>query len=145
MYFEEFEAGTQFNIDNVAIDKNDMLDFAIKYDCIPLHTDEEYAKKTIFGNLIAPGVMSFMAVWAKYLETDLAGDQLLAGKSTKIEWKKPVYADDVLNATCTVSKLTKRNEKNGLVELTFEVFNQNGELVLTDVTEMIVKCKPVCL
>ena len=145
MYFEEFEAGTQFNIDNVVIAKNDMLDFAKKYDCIPLHTDEEYAKKTIFGNLIAPGVMSFMAVWAKYLETDLAGEQLLAGKSTKIEWMKPVYADDVLNATCTVSKLTKRNEKNGLVELTFEVFNQKGELVLTDITEMIVKCKSACL
>ena len=47
MYFEEFEIGIQFNIDNVAIDKNDMLDFAKKYDCIPLHTDEEYAKKTI--------------------------------------------------------------------------------------------------
>ena len=145
MYFEEFEAGTQFNIDNVVIDKNDMIDFAKKYDYIPLHTDEEYAKKTMFGNLIAPGVMSFMAVWAKYLETDLAGEQLLAGKSTKIEWVKPVYAGDVLNATCTVSKLTKRNEKNGLVELTFEVFNQKGDLVLTDVTEMIVKCKPVCL
>ena len=145
MYFEEFEIGIQFNIDNVAIDKNDMLDFAEKYDCIPLHTDEEYAKKTIFGNLIAPGVMSFMSVWAKYLETDLAGEQLLAGKSTKIEWMKPVYADDVLNAVCTVSKLTKRNEKNGLVELTFEVFNQKGELVLTDVTEMIVKCKSACL
>ena len=135
----------QFNIADVVIDKKDMLDFAKKYDCIPLHTDEEYAKKTIFGNLIAPGVMSFMAVWAKYLEADLAGEQLIAGKSTKIEWKKPVYADDVLNAICTVSKLTKRNEKNGQVELTFEVFNQNGELVLTNVTEMIVKCKPVCL
>ena len=144
MYFEEFEAGTQIKIDNVAIAKSDMLDFAKKYDCLPLHTDEEYAKKTIFGNLIAPGVMSFMAVWAKYLETDLAGEQLLAGKSTKIEWMKPVYADDVLNAVCTVSNLTKRNEKNGLVELTFEVFNQKGELVLTDVTEMIVKCKPAC-
>ena len=145
MYFEEFEAGTQLNIDNVVIDKNDMLDFAKKYDYIPLHTDEEYAKKTMFGNLIAPGVMSFMAVWAKYLEADLAGEQLIAGKSTKIEWKKPVYADDVLNAICTVSKLTKRNEKNGQVELTFEVFNQNGELVLTNVTEMIVKCKYSCL
>lgn len=145
MYFEEFEVGAQFNIDNVVIDKNDMLDFAKKYDCIPLHTDEEYAKKTMFGNLIAPGVMSFMSVWAKYLETDLAGQQLLAGKSIKIEWMKPVYADDVLSATCTVSKLAKRNEKNGLVELTFEVFNQNGELVLTDVTEMIVKCKSAFL
>ena len=145
MYFEEFETGMQLNIDNVVIDKNDMIAFAKKYDYIPLHTDEEYAKKTIFGNLIAPGVMSFMAVWAKYLETDLAGEQLLAGKSTKIEWMKPVYADDVLNAVCTVSKLTKRNEKNGLVELTFEVFNQKRELVLTDVTEMIVKCKSVRL
>ncbi len=56
---------------------------------------------------------------------------------------KPVFAEDVLSSTCTVSNLTKRNEKNGLVELTFEVFNQNGELLLTDVTEMIVKCKPV--
>ena len=145
MYFEEFETGMQLNIDNVVIDKNDMIAFAKKYDYIPFHTDEEYAKKTIFGNLIAPGVMSFMAVWAKYLETDLAGDQLLAGKSTKIEWMKPVYADDVLNAVCTVSKLIRRNEKNGLVELTFEVFNQKGELVLTDVTEMIVKCKSGCL
>ena len=120
-----------------------MVSFANKYDPIPLHTDEEYAKSTIFGNLIAPGVMSFMSVWAKYLEIDLAGDELLAGKSTKIEWFKPVFADDILTSTCTVSKLTKRNEKNGIVELTFEALNQNGELVLTDVTEMIVKCKPI--
>ena len=79
----------------------------------------------------------------KYLEIDLAGGELLAGKSTKIEWFKPVFADDILTSTCTVSKLTKRNEKNGIVELTFEALNQNGELVLTDVTEMIVKCKPI--
>ena len=144
MYFEEFEEGMQINIENVVIDKKDMLDFAKKYDCIPLHTDEEYAKKTIFGDLIASGVMSFMTIWAEYLEKDLAGEQLIAGKSTQIEWMKPVYADDVLNAACTVSKLTKRNEKTGLVELTFEVFNQKGELVLTDITKMIVKCKSAC-
>ena len=118
-----------------------MIDFAKKYDSIPLHTDEQYAKSTIFGGLIAPGVMSFMSVWSKYLENDLAGEQLIAGKSTKIEWMKPVYAEDILTSMCTVSKLTERNEKNGLVELTFEVFNQNNELVLTDITEMIVKCK----
>ena len=143
MYFEEFKLGTKTQIEPTTIHKNDMLDFANKYDIIPLHTDEEYAKSTIFGKLIAPGIMSFMSVWAKYLENDLAGDELIAGKSTKIEWFKPVYADDILSSTCTVSNLTKRNEKNGIVELTFEVFNQNGELVLTDVTEMIVKCKAV--
>ena len=143
MYFEEFVLGSITNIEPVIINKEDMLSFANKYDPIPLHTDEEYAKSTIFGSLIAPGVMSFMSVWAKYLEIDLAGDGLLAGKSTKIEWFKPVFADDILTSTCTVSKLTKRNEKNGIVELTFEALNQNGELVLTDVTEMIVKCKPI--
>ena len=143
MYFEEFVLGSITNIEPVIINKEDMLSFANKYDPIPLHTDEEYAKSTIFGSLIAPGVMSFMSVWAKYLEIDLAGDELLAGKSTKIEWFKPVFADDILTSICTVSKLTKRNEKNGIVELTFEALNQNGELVLTDVTEMIVKCKPI--
>lgn len=141
MYFEEFVLGSKTQIEPAVINKNDMLDFANKYDNIPLHTDEEYAKTTFFGKLIAPGVMSFMAVWAKYLEVDLAGEELIAGKSTKIEWIKPVFADDVLTSTCTVSNLIKRNEKNGIVELTFEVFNQNGELVLTDITEMIVKCK----
>ena len=143
MYFEEFVLGSKTNIEPAITNEEDMISFANKYDPIPLHTDEAYAKSTIFGNLIAPGVMSFMSVWAKYLEIDLAGGELLAGKSTKIEWFKPVFADDVLTSSCTVSKLTKRNEKNGIVELTFEVFNQTGELVLTDVTEMIVKCKPV--
>ena len=142
MYFEEFVLGTQTEIESAVIDKNDMVNFAKRYDNIPLHTDEEYAKSTIFGKLIAPGVMSFMSVWAKYLEIDLAGDELIAGKSTKIEWMKPVFAEDILTSTCTVTNLTKRNEKNGIVELTFEVYNQKNELVLTDITEMIVKCKP---
>ena len=141
MYFEEFVLGSKIEIDPVTIHKKDMVDFANKYDSLPLHTDEEYAKKTMFGQLIAPGVMSFMSVWEKYLEIDLAGEELLAGKSTKIEWMKPVFAEDVLTGICTVSNLVKRNERNGLVEITFEVFNQHGDLVLTDVTEMIVKCK----
>ena len=68
------------------IEKEKMLAFARDYDNIPLHTDEEYAKNTSFGKLIAPGVMSFMSVWAKYLEVDFFGEELLAGKSTKIPY-----------------------------------------------------------
>ncbi len=141
MYFDDFELDTTFEIAPAVIEKNAMIDFAEKYDNIPLHTDEEYAKTTHFGKLIAPGVMSFMSVWAKYLEIDLAGDELIAGKSTKIEWLKPVFAEDVLDGKGKITKLTKRNEKNGIVELTIEAYNQNGELVLVDVTEMIVKCR----
>ena len=138
MYFEEFLLGSEFQIEPANISKTDMVDFANKYDPIPLHTDEEYAKSTIFGTLIAPGVMSFMSVWAKYLELKLTNDSLLAGKSTKIEWLKPVYAEDILTSVCTVTNLTSRNEKNGIVELTIKAFNENGELVLTNITEAIV-------
>lgn len=120
-----------------------MLAFARDYDNLPLHTDEEYAKKTPFGKIIAPGVMSFMSVWARYLENDFFGEELLAGKSTKIEWLEPVFAEDVLTGKATVTNLVKRNHKNGLVEITIEAYNQNNELVLTDVTEAIVKCKNI--
>ena len=141
MYFNELQLGFTVELEPAIIDKNKMIDFALEYDNIPLHTDEEYAKTTPFGKLIAPGVMSFMAVWAKYLKVDFFGEELLAGKSTKIEWFKPVFADDTLFAKATISKLTPINEKNGIVEVTINAFNQNGVLVLTSVTEAIVKIK----
>jgi len=143
MYFDDIKVGMTVEIPPALIEKQKMLDFARLYDNIPLHTDEEYAKTTPFGQLIAPGVMSFMSVWAKYLEVDLFGEELLAGKSTKIEWIKPVYAQDVLTGKAEVTQLTKRNARNGLVEITIEAYNQHGDLVLTDVTEAIVKCKVV--
>ncbi|MBE7057550.1 MAG: hypothetical protein E7387_00405 [Ruminococcaceae bacterium] len=141
MYFDDLEIGMAVEISAAVIKKEKMIDFARDYDNIPLHTDEEYAKTTPFGKLIAPGVMSFMSVWAKYLEVDFFGNELLAGKSTKIEWLKPVFADDVLIGKAIITKLEKRNSKNGLVEIRIDAYNQNGELVLTDVTEAIVKCK----
>ena len=70
------------------------------------------------------------------------GEELIAGKSTKIEWFKPVFADDVLNAQAKVTGLTKRNARNGIVELTLTAYNGKGELVLSNITEAIVKCKP---
>ena len=143
MYFDDLKIGMAVDTAPAAIKKEKMVAFAHDYDPIPLHTDEEYAKTTPFGKLIAPGVMSFMSVWAKYLEVDFFGEELLAGKSTKIEWLKPVFADDVLVGKATITNLVKRNAKNGLVEITIEAYNQNGVLVLTDVTEAVVKCKPL--
>lgn len=141
MYFDELKIGMSVTTASAVIKKDKMISFARDYDNIPLHTDEEYAKSTPFGKLIAPGVMSFMSVWAKYLEVDFIGEALLAGKSTKIEWLRPVYADDVLTGEATITNLTKRNDKNGLAEITVNVYNQYGDLVIKNVTEAVVKCK----
>lgn len=142
MYFEDIKVGTKIEIAPVVIKKEKMLEFARSYDNIPLHTDEEYAKKTVFGGLIAPGVMSFMSVWEKFLELGVFGDELIAGKSTKIEWIKPVFAEDVLTGSAVITRCEERNSKNGLVEVTVYAYNQDGVLVLTNVTEAIVKKHP---
>ncbi|HHU84881.1 MAG TPA: hypothetical protein GXZ23_06925 [Clostridiales bacterium] len=141
MYFDELKLGMTVDIAPTVIEKEKMMAFARDDDNIPLHTDEDYAKNTHFGDLIAPGVMSFMSVWAKYLEVDFFGEDLLAGKSTKIEWLKPVFVNDVLTGKATITNLEKRNAKNGIAEIFIEAYNQNGELVLTNITEAVVKCK----
>ena len=141
MYFDDLKLGMSVEIAPAVIEKQKMMEFAYIYDNIPLHTDEEYAKASPFGQLIAPGVMSFMSVWARYLEADFFGKELLAGKSTKIEWHKPVYAEDVLRGRAEITNLVKRNARNGLVEVAIEAYNQKGEHVLSNVTEAVVKCR----
>ena len=141
MYFDDIKLDTLIEIDEATIEKDRMLDFAYRYDNVPLHTDEEYAKSTPFKGLIAPGVMSFMEVWANYLKVDIFGDELIAGKSTKIEWLRPVYAGDRLKGVGRISALTPKSARSGIVELTIDAYNQDGVLVLTSTTEAVVKRK----
>ena len=141
MYLDDLKLNEEFDVPEVVIEKNQMIEFAKLYDPIPLHCDEEYAKTTKFGKLIAPGVMSYLAVWAKFMENDIFGDELIAGKSTKIEWFKPVFADDTLTGKATLTNITRRNPYNGIAEVTLDVFNADGEKVLSSVTEAIVKYK----
>lgn len=141
MYFDDLKVGMTVQIAPAVIEKEKMMDFARNYDPIPLHTDEVYAAASPFGALIAPGVMSFMSVWANYLKQDFFGRELLAGKSTKIEWHKPVYAQDVLHGDAQITRLEKRSHRNGIVEVTIQAYNQNNILVLSNVTEAIVRCR----
>lgn len=141
MYFEEFEIGTEYKLPGVTITEEKMLHFANEFDPFPLHLDDECAKAAGFKGAIAPGVMSFMAVWAEFAKIDIWGDALIAGKSTKIEWFAPVYAGDVLSGVVTTSGCIRRNAYNGMVTSTIDIYNQEGILVIRDVTETIVKTK----
>jgi len=142
MYLDDLKEGMEFEIPEVCIDKERMMEFARLYDPIPLHTDEEYAKQTRFGRLIAPGVMTFMSVWAEFVKLGVFGEQLIAGMSTKIEWFAPVYAGDVLHSVARMTRIERRNAFNGIAEVTVDVFNQKGVKVLSDVTESVVRYRP---
>ena len=139
MYLDDLNTSIKLTLPPVHVDKERMIAFAKLYDPFPLHHDEEWAKKSRYGQLVAPGVMAFMSVWAKFIETNLLGDELIAGKSTKIEWFKPVFAGDTLHGTARVTNITRRNTYNGIAEITIDVCNQHGDLVLTDVTESVVQ------
>ena len=65
MYFDELELGMTVNTKPAIIEKEKMLAFAREYDNIPLHTDEEYAKKTPlpYGQNISKLISSEMSSW----------------------------------------------------------------------------------
>lgn len=142
MYLEDIQIGSEKTVSNIVIEKEEMLDFAKKYNPVKIHVDEDFAKQTRFGELIAPGMLSFLSVWAQYVSVDFAGDDLVAGKSTAIEWLKPVFAGDVLRGSAKVTGLSFRNEHNGVMTVTIDVFNQKDEKVLTSIVESIVKRRP---
>lgn len=141
MYVDEMTINMTFDLAPVEIGKEQIFDFARLYDPLPMHLDEEYAKNTRFGGLIAPGMMSFVAVWGRFAEMDIFGDALIAGKSAKVEWFKPVYVGDTLKSTAVITNITRRNAYNGSVEVTVDAYNQHGERVFTGVTETVAKYK----
>jgi len=142
MYLEDIQIGSEITVENIVIEKEEMLDFARKYNPVKIHTDEDFAKKTRFGELIAPGMLSFLSVWAQYTSLDFAGEDLIAGKSTAVEWMKPVFAGDVLRGSAKVTGMSFRNDHNGVLTVSIDVFNQKDEKVLTSVIESIVKRRP---
>lgn len=141
MYFEEFTLGESFSVKPVTISAEKIRSFAEEYDPLPLHLDEEYAKTTIFKHIISPGVMSFMTVWVEFIRMNILGDEMVAGKSTKIEWFGPVYAGDTLKTDAVITNLVKKRSGRGIVETTMNIYNQNDILVMRNITEAVVICK----
>lgn len=90
----------------------------------PVHTDEEYAKTTRFGNVIAPGIM--IAGFISTVMTKATFGNVYSGQTLK--FLKPVYVGDTITA---VGEVIEKLEEKHRVVIRTECFNQNGELVIT--------------
>jgi acyl dehydratase len=130
MFFDDFSIGRNFSIQPVIIREEAMRSFAETYDPLPFHLDPEYAAKSAFGKLVAPGVMSFMAVWSEFVKMNVWEENLIAGRSTKIEWFAPVYAGDALEGGVTVLGAERTKMESGLVVLGMDIYNQHGMKVI---------------
>ena len=141
MFLEDCKIGQKYEIPSVLITKEDIIDFAKKYDNIPLHTDEEYAKTTRFKDVIASGMMSLLVMWGKFQEQDILGDGLVAGKCFNTEWFTPVFAGDTLRGEVEIVGTYIRNRYNGAIQTKMTIYNQKDEIILINSTEAVVKRK----
>ena len=92
----------------------------------PVHVDEEFAKTTIFKNRIAHGMLCG-SLFSTILGTKLPGEGSIY-ISQDLSFKKPVFLNDTITATCTVKEL--QVERNRVIMET-NARNQNGDLVIS--------------
>src|SRR6266404_2846817 len=133
-YFEDFQVGEVTEIGPVAVSAEEIVDFATRYDPQPFHIDPEAAKSSPFGGLIASGwhtTALFMGMFVRGILLDSAS--MGSPGVEEIRWTAPVRPGDTLTARTTITDVqpSETNPKRGTVFTTNEVFNQNGERVMT--------------
>lgn len=103
-------------------------------DMNPAHTDEEYAKNSIFKTKIAHGMLGAGLVSAT-LGMDLPGPgTIYLGQDLK--FLHPIYFDDVIVAKVEVVNLIDK-KKFIMAELRTTVVNQDGELLIDGTATVI--------
>lgn len=91
----------------------------------PIHLDEEFAKTTRFGRRIAHGMLSGAFISA-VLGNEFK-DRKIVYLSQSMKFTAPVYLDDTVTATGTVTSI---REDKGIVTLETVCTNQNGETLV---------------
>jgi acyl dehydratase len=131
-YWEDFIVGWQYESPTRALTAQQITAFAREYDPQAYHTDEEAAKATPFGGLIASGwqtcAVGMRLMCDGYLlETSCIGSPGLE----ELRWFKPVRPGDALRLRSTVTEQTPsaKNPARGTVKFRWEVLNQNDEVV----------------
>lgn len=145
-YFEDIEVGRTASFGSYAVTREEVMDFAAKYDPQPFHLSDEAAAQTHFGRLSASGwhtcAMVMSMVVANLKENQQAG--LGSPGINELKWAKPVYPGDILR--CETEILEKRvsasRPEMGIFKSRMRVFNQDDVMVMTFVSNGLVATRP---
>ncbi len=131
-YWEDFTPGWTYDSGSRSLSAEDIKRFAREYDPQVFHTDEEAAKITPFGGLIASGwqtcgVMMRLMCDGYLLESACIGSPGL----DEVRWLKPVRPGDALRLRSTALEQTpsQKDPTRGSVKFSWEGLNQSGEVV----------------
>jgi acyl dehydratase len=146
IYFEDLEIGRVTEFGSYDVTREEVLEFARKYDPQPFHLSDEEAAKTHFGRLAASGwhtAAMTMAVIARHV---VAHEQAGLGSPgiDELRWKKPVYPGDTLNVRGEILEKTpsRSRPEMGSFRTRTTVTNQNGETVMTFISIVLIRRRP---
>lgn len=133
-YWEDYEVGALIELGSTSMTKEEIVEFASRYDPQPFHVDEAAAKESFFKGLIASGWHTCSAVMRLLVDHYLSPETSMGSPGVdEIRWLRPVRPGDTLTAKVRiVDKRPSRSRPDvGSVFNEYQVFNQNGELVMT--------------
>ncbi|NML94300.1 MaoC family dehydratase [Novosphingobium olei] len=134
-YYEDIVPGSSDRFGAYAVTREEVIEFASKYDPQPFHLDDEAAKQTYFGRLSASGWHTCAMTMAMLVEQLKQHQQAGLGSPgvDELRWVKPVYPGDTL--TCERITIDKKRSKSrpemGSFRNEVKVLNQHGEVVMT--------------
>ncbi|MFL6844275.1 MAG: MaoC family dehydratase [Allosphingosinicella sp.] len=146
IYFEDLEIGRETVFGSYEVTREEVLDFARKYDPQPFHLSDEEAAKTHFGRLAASGwhtCAMAMAVIARHVvDEEQAG--LGSPGVDELRWLKPVYPGDTLTVSSTIIEKTPSRSKPelGSFRSRTTVTNQDGIPVLRFISIVLIRRRP---
>lgn len=133
-YFEDFQVGDVYELGSRAVSKEEILDFARQYDPQYFHIDEERAKESIYGGLIASGWHTAAMTMRLACEGIVLQSASMGSPGIdELRWVRPVRPGDTLTARMEIlgSRASQSKPDRGIVNSQVVVTNQDGDTVLT--------------
>lgn len=146
IYFGDLGVGHKELSPGRTVTEADIVRFAgLSGDYMPLHTDAEYAKKTIFGERIAHGLLGLIIASGLFTRTDMGlgiQNTVLALLGITWEFKGPIKIGDTVKLEVeVVNKRETEKSDRGIITLERRLINQKGEVVQRGQTPLLIKRK----
>jgi len=139
-YYEDFTVGSSETFGNYIVEKDEIIEYARKWDPQPFHIDEEKAKKSVFNGLTAAGSHIFAVSILLIMQREIKVQVVAMLGIEKLRFKHPVRPGDRLSLTheCIDKRESENKDDRGIVQNRITLKNQNGDDVLTYIDNMLI-------
>ena len=134
IFFEDIEVGATIEHGSIEVTREEVIEFATRYDPQPFHLSDEAAAQTHFGKISASGWNTGALVQRVIVESWMSKKLMGLGSPglDELRWLKPVFPGDMLTVTSQVTdkRASRSRPERGSIWSDVSVHNQNDDLVM---------------